>query len=490
MKPAVSSRCAHGMSAHVLPTCLPAVRMRPSLGLSRWLTPLLTRLLALLLALFALTPAARAERFDYRLEPRQIADGIYVLVGLKEDFSFANGGNIVNAGFIVGPDGVIVIDTGSSRRYGEQMLAAIRRVTDRPVVMTLNTHHHPDHFLGNQAFPADTLGALPETIAAIRSEGEAFNANMYRLNGDWMRDTEVVVPTRPVTAGRQRIGGRDLELLALGGHTAADLVVVDHDSGTVFAADLVFNARAPTTPHADIPRWLDALDTLERIPARRWVPGHGEVATDTAPLKETRAWLGWLADTIRNAAENGLDMNEVFATPIPPRFAALALAEQEFRRSVVHLFPAAELAALARSADAHAPPAGVVSRSFADLDFADLRDALAESIAEQGLAKPVVSHFGDMLTRTAGDLGHRADLYAHAEIFTFCSAALAARLAAEARGHIALCPLSIAVYALPEAPRTVFIAYRPPAVDSAGGEAARSLMAQIVARAAGLLGRP
>ncbi len=98
---------------------------------------------------------------------------------------------------------MIVIDTGSSRRYGEQMLAAIRRVTPLPVVLTLNTHHHPDHFLGNQAFPPATLAALPDTIAALRSEGEGFNANMYRLNGDWMRDTEVVVPGRALAAGRQ-----------------------------------------------------------------------------------------------------------------------------------------------------------------------------------------------------------------------------------------------------------------------------------------------
>lgn len=314
-------------------------------------------LLILVLALVATPARAEApssapsdtlsDAFDYRLVPREIAPGAYVIVGLKEDFSFANGGNIVNTGFIVGTEGVIVIDTGSSRRYGEQMLAAIRRVTPLPVVLTLNTHHHPDHFLGNQAFPPATLAALPDTIAALRSEGEGFNANMYRLNGDWMRDTEVVVPGRAIASGRQRIGGRDVEFIALGGHTVADLVVVDHESGTVFAADLIFNGRAATTPHADLARWLAALDTLESLPAKRWVPGHGEVATDTAPLRETRDWLRWLADTIRSAAEEGLDMNEVFATPIPARFAGLALAEQEFRRSVTHLFPAAEQAALA-----------------------------------------------------------------------------------------------------------------------------------------------
>ena len=46
---------------------------------------------------------------------------------------------------------VIVIDSGPSRRYVEQLRAAIRRVTPLPPVLLLNTHHHPDHFLGNQA---------------------------------------------------------------------------------------------------------------------------------------------------------------------------------------------------------------------------------------------------------------------------------------------------------------------------------------------------
>lgn len=308
----------------------------------RWLR---VTLCALLLGTIA---PASANDFDYGLEAREIAAGVFVLIGLSEDFSFANGGNIANSGFIVGSEGVIVIDTGSSRRYGEQMMAAIRKVTPLPVMLTLNTHHHPDHFLGNQAFPLESLAALPATRRDIRSNGEEFNANMYRLNGDWMRGTEVVVPGKDVTPGRQTVAGRDIELIALAGHTAADLVVLDHASGTVFAADLLFNRRAPTTPHANLAIWLDSLQQLERLPARQWVPGHGAVAKDLNPLRETRAYLEWLRDTIRSAAEQGLDMTEVFATPIPETFRSMALVEGEFRRSVTHLFPAAEQAALDR----------------------------------------------------------------------------------------------------------------------------------------------
>lgn len=292
-----------------------------------------------------------ADAFDYRLAPRQLAEGVYVVTGRSEDFSRDNGGNIVNTGFIVGSSGVIVVDTGPSRRYGEQLRAAIARITPLPVVLVVNTHHHPDHFLGNQAFPAETLAALPGTIAAIEAEGAAFNDNMYRLAGDWMRDTEVVLPRRQLAAGRLQVGGRDIELLALDGHSAADLVLIDHASATVFASDLLFHDRAPTTPHAKLARWQAALATLEALPARHWVPGHGEPAADTGPLRQTRAYLRWLEDTIRAGAEGGADMAEMLARPIPPALRTMALVEAEYRRSVVHLFPAAEQAALGIAGD-------------------------------------------------------------------------------------------------------------------------------------------
>lgn len=317
---------------------------------------------ALLLVGLALTPAPTstaappavpavpdAAHFDYRLDPREIAPGVHVFVGLREDFTPANGGNIVNTGFLVGTDGVIVIDTGPSRRYGEQMLAAIRRVTALPVVLTINTHHHPDHFLGNQAFPAATLAALPETLRGIQKDGEAFNENLYRMSGDWMKGTERVTPAQTLAPGRRSVGGRDIEIVALDGHTPADLVVIDHATGTVFAGDLLFHDRAATTPHANLAHWLAALDRLETIPVKRWVPGHGDPAGDDAPIRQTRSYLEWLAATMRDGAESGLDMTEMLARPIPQRFHGLAEVEREYRRSVVHLYPAEEQAVLEKA---------------------------------------------------------------------------------------------------------------------------------------------
>lgn len=302
--------------------------------------------LALLLALALVASNAVAAQFDYGLKAQEVAPGTYVFEGRNEDFSFDNGGNIVNTAFIVTKAGVVLIDSGPSHRYGDQVRQAIARVTDQPVVRVLITHHHPDHFLGNQAYEVGTLAALPRTIADMKAEGGAFTENMYRLNGDWMRDTEMVLPQKPVAPGVVEIGGHHLELRALKGHTDSDLTIFDRDTGVLFASDLVFHDRAPTTPHARIADWLASLDVLEAVPFRVLVPGHGPVAHDAGPIRQTRDYLRWLDRTLREAAASGLDMNEVLALPLPPVWRRMAVSEAEYGRSVSHLYPAAEEAVL------------------------------------------------------------------------------------------------------------------------------------------------
>jgi uncharacterized sulfatase len=307
-------------------------------------------LLACLLACFSTALVAAEPAFDYGLQAQRVADDVYVFVGRDEDFSTVNGGNIVNTGFIVTAAGLVVIDSGPSLRYGQQMQRAMRKVSPAVLLQVFNTHHHPDHFLGNQAFAGTPIVALEATRQGIAAEGNTFAENLYRLSGDWMKGTELVAPTATITSGRIQLGGRALRLLALNGHTEGDLAIYDETSGVLFAGDLVFNNRAPTTPHARIERWLASLDTLEAITREPGfsaiVPGHGAIARNAAPIRQTRAWLRWLDQAMRQAAADGLDLNEVLARPLPAEFAGMAVGMREYRRSVGHLFPAAEQEAL------------------------------------------------------------------------------------------------------------------------------------------------
>ncbi|MCY1275771.1 Metallo-beta-lactamase superfamily protein [compost metagenome] len=304
------------------------------------------RLIVLLMACLALT--AQASQ-DYSLAPRQIAEGTWLLEGSTDNFDKANGGNIVNTAFIVTSAGVVVIDSGPSKAYGEAMRRAIAGVTGQPVVLVLLTHHHPDHVLGNQAFADVPIAALAGTRTLLAEQGEAMAENMYRLVGDWMRGTEVLLPTETLAPGAREIGGHRLRLLGLRGHTGADLAVLDESTGVLFAGDLVFHQRALTTPNSPgLDAWLADLDRLEGLPWKLLVPGHGPIATDRAPFAQMRDYLGWLDGLLKEAAAKGEEMNEVIRAPIPDRFASVNLSRYELIRSVSHLYPKYEMERLPR----------------------------------------------------------------------------------------------------------------------------------------------
>ncbi|WP_245987023.1 quinoprotein relay system zinc metallohydrolase 1 [Azospirillum thermophilum] len=302
-----------------------------------------------LLLLSGLSAALAAGPLTYDLKPVRIARDTYVFVGTTEHFSRANGGNILNPGFIVTEDGVVVIQTGPSRRFGEEMRAAIRKVTPQPIRIVYVSNLHPDYWLGNQAFADVPIAALPGTIAGIQAEGKAITENMYRLVGDWMRGTEPVAPTQPVYGSTVVYGSHRLRLIPLEGHTAADLAILDESTGVLFAGGVVFSDRTPTTPHADVARWLAELDALEALDIHVLVPNHGHIRTDKAAIAQTRDWLTWLDGSLRRAAAEGRDMAELLDMPIPERFAGLGMLRPEFQRSVAHLYPAIERDSLPRA---------------------------------------------------------------------------------------------------------------------------------------------
>jgi len=304
------------------------------------------RIFAWLFLAFGLAAgAARAEGFVYDLHPQQIAKGTYVLIGDTHFFNRDNGGNIANTSFIVTQTGVVVIDSGPSRLYGEAMRKAIAAVTPLPVVKVIITHAHPDHFLGSQAFAGAKLVSGQGTIDMIRKHGQELSANLYTLVGDAMQGTEVVTPElqdRP----QETIGGHDLRYFFLSGHTDSDLVVFDATTGVLFVGDLVFFRRALTVPNANVARWQESLTRIEAIPYRQMVPGHGPMPKGGEAVAETSDYLSWLNDALKQAMAGGLDITEAFHIKVPERFRNLAIVDEEFHRSVGQLFPRIEEQAL------------------------------------------------------------------------------------------------------------------------------------------------
>jgi glyoxylase-like metal-dependent hydrolase (beta-lactamase superfamily II) len=79
-----------------------------------------------------------------------------------------------NSAVFVAADGVVIVDAKSPSR-GEDLLAQIRRVTDKPVRYVINTHSHDDHTGGDDVMPASAEIVVQEHTAA--------NMRKMRRNG-------------------------------------------------------------------------------------------------------------------------------------------------------------------------------------------------------------------------------------------------------------------------------------------------------------------
>ena len=108
-----------------------------------------------------------------------------------------------------------------------------------------------------------------------------------------------------------------------------------------------------------------------------------------------------------------------------------------------------------------ADPNPVVTYSKAG-KFEDVRDDLKIAIEGRGLVIDYQSYVNRMLERTGKDVGSSRKLYADAQAFVFCSAALSRKTMEADTANVALCPYSVVVYEKAQEPGKVYVSYRRP----------------------------
>lgn len=261
--------------------------------------------------------AGRTATLTYsqeQIEPlavKQVAAGVYVYTGAIALMSAGNEGAIANGGFVIGDDGVAVIDSGGSVREGRRLLAAIRNITDKPIAYVINTHGHPDHVFGNAAFAAPTVFVGHHNLPQVLAERGSYYLNSFRRSmGSLLDDVKIVPPTLTVAEEISLdLGHRMLTLKAWRpAHSTSDLTVLDQASGTLFAGDLVFLRHIPVLD-GSIRGWLLTIDELAKMPAKRVIAGHGPTpASWPQALGDERAYLERLAADCRGLIKRGVPL--------------------------------------------------------------------------------------------------------------------------------------------------------------------------------------
>ncbi|RUU99536.1 MBL fold metallo-hydrolase, partial [Mesorhizobium sp. M6A.T.Cr.TU.017.01.1.1] len=162
--------------------------------------------------------AALAAAGGLEFTVRNVADGVFAFQGVDELMNAANQGAISNLGVVVGTDAVAVIDSGGSMVEANAFIAAIGKISPKPVRYLINTHMHPDHIFGNAAFReiGATIVGHHNLPRALEARGAFYLQSFRQQIGDaLMKGVEIIPPTMLVDDRLQLdLGGRVLELQA------------------------------------------------------------------------------------------------------------------------------------------------------------------------------------------------------------------------------------------------------------------------------------
>ena len=279
---------------------------------------------------------------NVELQTKKIGPGVYALLSNKPP--------VDNSGFIVGRDSVLVIDSHINGKMAQQIIRAVRQVSDKPITYLVNTNAHGDHTFGNYAFPETTMIVAHKHTARDMHRFEEEKALMLlAVGGDKsvLQDVQLRLPDIVFeTSMTIDLGGRVVELHHFGhGNTPGDTVVYEPVTKTAWTGNLVLGKQS--IPWAIEGRAQAYLETLSKLSARldikSIIPGHVLTTTGTE-LGQQVHYLSHHIQTIKSAVRSGKSLEETLSSyPLPEVFlpgenSALAAARplmQGFHRWTV-----------------------------------------------------------------------------------------------------------------------------------------------------------
>jgi cyclase len=262
----------------------------------------------LLCVLFLSSLAIAADAPDFTI--KKLAEGVYAAI--SPDGSKAGS----NAGFIVGGNGVVVVDTFVSVAAARDLLAEIRKVTNLPIRLVINTHYHLDHTGGNAVFAE--AGAAIVAQRNLRGWLRTENLKFFGPNPkpeDKARVEALILPDEVYSDALDiYLGSRLIQVRYMLGHTGGDSVVMVPDAYVVFGGDLIWQKHLPNLIDATTSDWVKTLEKLlADHPSATFVSGHGDVATPD-DVRDFRDYLVTLRDDIAKAQAAGKSGQELVDT--------------------------------------------------------------------------------------------------------------------------------------------------------------------------------
>jgi glyoxylase-like metal-dependent hydrolase (beta-lactamase superfamily II) len=249
----------------------------------------------------------------------RVSEHVYAILGFP------------NIGIVLGDRATLVVDTGLGARNGAIVLKQAEKLSKAPILYLTTTHFHPEHAMGEQAFPARTIIVRP----AVQQEEMNQHANemMDLFRGFSAQSKELLqdVKLRPPDILfdkeiRLDLGGVTARLMWLGpAHTRGDELIFVVQDSVLIPGDIVQDKIVPNMPGADasLKNWLAILDQLEPLQPRFVVPDHGALGDGSLISKERAFILDLQGRSLelkrqgKSAAEAAMIVTAEFKTKYP-----------------------------------------------------------------------------------------------------------------------------------------------------------------------------
>lgn len=215
---------------------------------------------------------------------------------------------------LAGADGILLVDSQFAP-LTDKLVAAIRRVSDKPIRFLVDTHVHPDHVGGNENFAK--LGATIFARDQLRYRLEHPNPAADGTPGKPAPASALPVVTYNASLSIH-VDGEDVRLLpVVAAHTDGDTVVSfpGHD---ILAVGDIF--RSVGYPYADLASGGSLAGILEGLseivdrsgPATRIIPGHGPLVDRNAVLAQRDLILA-VRGKVQKLVEEGKTLDQAIA---------------------------------------------------------------------------------------------------------------------------------------------------------------------------------